>query len=131
MSPIRLFVEKKLEFALEAESLRNQIVDDLDICLRNFRRVLIYDLFDCDVDDIDILKWQVFGEKATDQFLKQVPLVENGYLAFAYLPGQFDQKADSAQECIQLILGKKEAVVLSKTVYLFDPISTTDLDRLK
>ncbi|MDD3113256.1 MAG: phosphoribosylformylglycinamidine synthase [Candidatus Izemoplasmatales bacterium] len=131
MSPIRLFVEKKLEFALEAESLRNQIADDLDICLRNFRRVLIYDLFDCDVDDIDILKWQVFGEKATDQFLKQVPLVENGYLAFAYLPGQFDQKADSAQECIQLILGKKEAVVLSKTVYLFDPISTTDLDRLK
>ncbi|MDD4354998.1 MAG: hypothetical protein PHP61_03745, partial [Candidatus Izemoplasmatales bacterium] len=99
MSPIRLFVEKKLEFALEAESLRNQIADDLDICLRNFRRVLIYDLFDCDVDDIDILKWQVFGEKATDQFLKQVPLVENGYLAFAYLPGQFDQKADSAQEC--------------------------------
>lgn len=127
---IRLYVEKRPEFAIEAAQLSKQIADDLGLRLTNFQRYCVYDVFGCTREEIETLKWQVFAEKATDLCHDEIALVESGTLAFSYRPGQFDQRADSAQECIQLLLDKTDVIVQTKEVYRFDPIPDADRDRL-
>ncbi|MFA5036390.1 MAG: phosphoribosylformylglycinamidine synthase [Candidatus Izemoplasmatales bacterium] len=131
MEGIRIFVEKKEPFQVETIAIRNQIGIDLKIQLQSFKKFCVYEIFGCTATEINDLKWKVFGELVTDQVFDDVPMLTNGSLAYGYLPGQYDQKADAAMQCIQLILGKPNIIVYTKELITFTPISSNDIKRLE
>ncbi|MFA7144234.1 MAG: phosphoribosylformylglycinamidine synthase [Candidatus Izemoplasmatales bacterium] len=130
MNGKRIFVEKKDPFQIESQTLRIQIATDLQLDLQSFRRFCVYEIFGCSDVDIEVLKWKVFGELVTDQIYDIVPITINCALAYGYLPGQYDQKADAAMQCIQLILGNANIVVATKQLLTFESISPIDIERL-
>ncbi|NLZ61892.1 MAG: phosphoribosylformylglycinamidine synthase, partial [Acholeplasmataceae bacterium] len=105
--------------------------DDIGLELFNFRRLYVYEIFGCTLKEVESLKWRVFGERASDLIRSEIPIEANGSLAFGYLSGQFDQKADFAKQCIQLILGKNAVTVQTRELYLFKPIDLSDLNLLR
>ena len=101
----RVYVEKKPGLAHEAQSLKNDLKHLLGIeRLTDVRLLNRYDVENIEADLFEHLKTTVFGEPQLDNVTEDMPDAD-GAIVFAaeYLPGQFDQRADSASQCIQLI----------------------------
>ncbi|MGN0173960.1 MAG: phosphoribosylformylglycinamidine synthase, partial [Acutalibacteraceae bacterium] len=100
----RLFVEKKEGLQNEAASLKSEINKILQIKglekLRIFNR---YDVENIDKALFDYCKKTVFSEPQLDDIYDELSIDSDYVFAVEYLPGQFDQRANSASECIQLI----------------------------
>ena len=115
----RIYVEKKPGFDVEAEGLKNELVSLLGVSgLTGLRLLNRYD-----VEGIDEALFQqcastVFSEPPVDNTYDALPQFEGVSFAVEYLPGQFDQRADSAAECIQLISQGERPLVRSARVYL-------------
>lgn len=115
----RIYVEKKPGFDVEAEGLKNELVSLLGVSgLTGLRLLNRYD-----VEGIDEALFQqcastVFSEPPVDDTYDALPQFEGVSFAVEYLPGQFDQRADSAAECIQLISQGERPLVRSARVYL-------------
>ena len=115
----RIYVEKKPGFDVEAEGLKNELVSLLGVSgLTSLRLLNRYD-----VEGIDEALFQqcastVFSEPPVDNTYDALPQFEGVSFAVEYLPGQFDQRADSAAECIQLISQGERPLVRSARVYL-------------
>lgn len=124
MKPKRLFVEKKNTFQTEVERLRIAVHNDLNIDLVNLRKWTVYEIFHADEKIIDMLKWQVFGEIAQDIIYEEIEFKDYAHLAYAYLPGQYDQRADSAMQCIQLVTGRSDIIVQCATLISFEQINS-------
>ena len=95
----RLFVEKKPPFAVEARKLHQDLRDHLDLAgLEGVRLVVRYDVEGLDGAGLDAARWTVFAEPPVDEvFDEELPLGPGETaLAVEYLPGQYDQRADSA-----------------------------------
>ena len=103
----RIYVEKKLGFEVETKSLLVDLNLNLSLDLKELRLLNVYDIFDCDDDLLEKAKWQVLGEKVTDNIYDELDLSDYKALAIEYLPGQFDQRADAAISCFKLIDPKK------------------------
>ena len=104
----RVFVEKKPQFSLEAAQLRDELNENLGLSIRSLRLVNVYDLFGFDDALIAKTAYGVFGEKVTDEVTVtegKVPSFGRNavLLASEYLPGQFDQRAASAEACVKLV----------------------------
>mgnify|MGYP003291151609 CR=1 FL=1 len=130
----RIFVEKKPELANEAKSLENELKTTLGITgitkLRLFNR---YDADNIDADMFLYAKTAVFSEPQLDNIYETVSAGQNERIfAVEALPGQFDQRAASAEECIQLISQKERPVVKCTKVYLISgTISDEDFANIK
>ena len=103
MDKRRIFVEKKPAFRVEAESLRKEFNENLSVGLRSLRLVNLYDLTDFSDALLEQCRYTVFGEKVSDTVSDTLDLTGRRYLAVEYLPGQFDQRASSAHDCVRLI----------------------------
>ena len=115
----RAYVEKKPEFAVEAAALRAELTGLLGITgLASVRLVNRYDVEGIDRPLFDQALTTVFSEPPVD-VLHEALLAADWTLAVEYLPGQFDQRADSAAECIQLLSCGERPLVSSARVYLF------------
>ena len=99
----RLFVEKYPDFQVEAKSLENDLNHHLNLHLKDLRLLNVYDLFGFSPELVEASKYQVFGEVVTDAVTESMELDGKCYLAIEYLPGQFDQRASSAVDCVKLI----------------------------
>ena len=128
----RIYVEKKQGLAAEAASLKNEIVNLLGIKgLKDLRLLNRYDAEHLDKDLFDYCTKTVFSEPQLDDLLTEVPA---GDVVFAveYLPGQFDQRANSAAECIQIISKQDRPLVKSAKVYvLTGDLSAADVEAIK
>ena len=117
----RIFVEKKEGFNVEATHLRNELRETLNLnSLEEVRILNRYD-FTCknDQDYTKIVK-VVFSEPNVDIVYENgLPQGEYLPLAVEYLPGQYDQRADSAEQCIGILLEDNSSKVKSAKVYLF------------
>ena len=128
----RIFVQKKDEFQVESESLTKELKDSLAlsdafVCTR----YNIYDIFNADEKDVDLLKENVCSEVVTDNVYDTVDLEGKKYLAYEYLPGQYDQRADSAMQCLMLLNNKKTVEIHSGTLLVFsDEVSKEDIERI-
>jgi phosphoribosylformylglycinamidine synthase len=131
----RIFVEKKREFAAEANNLYLEIRQNLNIeNLLAVRVVNRYDVEGLENDEfikaIDI----VFSEPAVDLvYLETLPLdsTETTF-AMEYLPGQYDQRSDSAVQCIQILAQKERPLVKNaKVIVLKGNITEIELKRIK
>ena len=131
----RIFVEKKAGFDVEAQGLCSDIRENLGI--GNLENIRVLNRYDMDgVDDELYAKavYGVFAEPAVDTVYEETTDLSDASYVFAseYLPGQYDQRADSAAQCIQLIsMGHKPEVQFSKVIALYGNISEKDGDTIK
>ncbi|MBQ7961426.1 MAG: phosphoribosylformylglycinamidine synthase [Clostridia bacterium] len=116
----RIFVEKKEGLAHEATSLKNEINTLLQITsLKDLRLLNRYDVENIEKDLFDYSVGTVFSEPQLDTVTAELE-ANDGDIVFAveYLPGQFDQRADSAAQCIQIISQGERPLVRTARVYV-------------
>jgi len=132
MSNYRIYVEKKPEFQVEAKSLQAELNLNLGLNLKNVRYINVYDLFGFSLDLLEKSKYQVFGEIVTDKVYLELDLSNKKYIAIEYLPGQFDQRASSAIDCVKLIDPNADINIRSgKIIILDDDITNEELLKVK
>ena len=116
----RIFVEKKPGFRVEADSLKRELNENLSLSLNELRCINIYDLDGFSDDLLSKCRYTVFGEKVTDTVSDEFPLEGKRYLAVEFIPGQFDQRASSAVDCVHLIDPSADVRIRSARLLVFD-----------
>ena len=119
MKAHRIFVEKCSGFRVEADSLRSEFNENLSLSLRSLRLLNVYDLFGFSDELLEKCRYTVFGEKVTDLVSDECPLEGRRYLAVEYIPGQFDQRASSAVDCVHLIDPAADVRIRSSRLLIF------------
>ena len=130
----RIYVEKKNEFAHEAGSLFSDIKNFLGINgVENVRIINRYDVENIDEALFDQCINTVFSEPQLDNTSKKLDAQDaSAVFAVEYLPGQFDQRADSASQCIQIISQGDRPLVRTAKVYLvYGNVSGRELEEIK
>lgn len=130
----RIYVEKKKAFAHEAASLKNDIVKLLQIQnLQDLRIVNRYDVENLDRELFDYAVSTVFSEPQVDDTFETLDFAGADHVfAVEFLPGQFDQRANSAAECIQIISkGERPAVRTAKVYLLQGSLTEAELAEIK
>ena len=125
----RIFVEKKPEAAVQARELQQEIRGFLGIDSVTKVRILIrYDVEKISDEVFNKALHTVFSEPPVDLFyLEQFPHGEqDACFSVEYLPGQFDQRADSAVQCIQLLSEEAHPVIRSATTYCIEGTVTEE-----
>lgn len=134
MSVFRIYSEKKSEFAVEARSLLSDIRTALRLDINGIRVLNRYDADRLSEEDFKAAVNTVFSEPAVDVVYDELPKLENGERIFAveYLPGQFDQRADSCEQCIQILRQGERCRVRNARIYIIDGnITDEEFDKLK
>ena len=128
MSVYRIYVEKKPAFAVEADSTRRDIKASLGISLSSLRLFNRYDVEGIDEAAFEMASKTIFSEPPVDTISMELPaLGENQrVLAVEYLPGQFDQRADSCEQCIQLMTQGDRPTVRNARIYLLEGALTEE-----
>ncbi len=126
----RLFVEKKKGFDVEAAAMCRDLKENLGLDGLNSVRVINrYDTEGMSDADIELTRDTVFAEPQVDTLTFDDIKIEDKYFAMEYLPGQFDQRADSAAQCVQIMTGGEKPVVrTAKIVVLIGDISDADVE---
>ena len=129
----RIFVEKKAELASEAKSLLNDAKNLLGIeKLENVRVLNRYDGENITQELFDYAVQTVLSEPQVDIATKEAELGDAVVFAVEPLPGQFDQRADSAAQCIQILSQGDRPTVRSAKVYaLYGDLTESDIDAVK
>ncbi|PKM62405.1 MAG: phosphoribosylformylglycinamidine synthase [Firmicutes bacterium HGW-Firmicutes-21] len=127
----RLYTEKIKDYAAEADSVLYDLKELLKIKNLDIVRVLNrYDVENISRELFDYCIGTVFSEPQLDTVLFSLPTDGARVLAVEYLPGQYDQRADSASQCIQIVSQGERPLVKSAKVYLFYG-NLTDMDLIR
>ncbi len=129
----RIYVEKRTGLDHEAKSLMSDLCGLLGIeGLTDLRLLNRYDVENIDSELFDYAVSTVFSEPQLDSVSKTVDCEGATVFAVEYLPGQFDQRADSAAQCIQIIsCGERPTVKTAKVYMLYGSLSETDIAAIK
>lgn len=121
MSVFRLYVEKKQAYAVEANAVLGDLKSALSLPgltgLRLFNR---YDVERITAQDFAAAESTVFSEPQVDLLYHQLPSHEGAVFAVELLPGQYDQRADSAAQCVSILTQKEPPLVACAKVYLLE-----------
>ena len=126
MKNYRIFVEKYPRFQVEAETLRKELNNNLGLQLASLRLLNVYDLFGFSEELLEKSRYAVFGEIVTDCVSDECSLEGKKFLAVEYLPGQFDQRASSAVDCVRLIEPTANVHIKSSKLIIFDDAITEE-----
>ena len=127
-----VFVEKKEGFRVEAVGLQDELNANLGLDIRCLRLINIYDLFGFSQELLDKCLYSVFGEIVTDRVSTEFDFEGCPYIAVEFLPGQFDQRASSAEDCVHLIDPKADITIKSGKILVFDKdFAEADIDKVK
>ena len=122
----RVFVKKKEAFQVESASLFHELKQNLNLAgLQGVQMYNVYDVFHGDKHDMELLKEKVLSEKVTDEVFDEIDLKGKTFIAYECLPGQYDQRADSAQQCLMLLNNKQDVVIKSGRIVILEG-SVTD-----
>ena len=129
----RIYVEKRKDLANEAKALLSEIREFLKIdSVTDLRLLNRYDTENITKELFDKAVKTVFSEPQTDITYENPDLSGASVFAVEYLPGQFDQRADSASQCIQIIsCGDRPAVKATKVYALYGDPTVNDIDKIK
>ena len=125
----RIFVEKKGIFDVESPKIFNEIKSSFPD-LKNVKVYNVYDVFGIDETELNSVINKTFVDPVTDIQHLQNP-AKNINFATEFLPGQYDQRADSAQQCIALLTGNEKSKVRSGKLYEFFGLAENDLCEVK
>ncbi len=116
----RIFIERKNGFDIERNELISELKANFQMEFTDLRYLIGYDIFDLKEDTIFKAIHTVLGEPNKDNVLNKIDFDDSSVLAFEYLPGQFDQRADSAIQCIKLIDPHENPTIYSFTLIIFN-----------
>jgi len=131
----RLFVEKKEGIDVESQNIFLDLRDNLDI--KNIKGVRVlnrYDIFGISDEEYEKSKNTIFSEKTVDNVYEEELQIDEDDNIFAveYLPGQYDQRSDSASQCIQILTQNEKPDILSAKVYIIKGgISEEEFSKIK
>ncbi|MBQ5331424.1 MAG: phosphoribosylformylglycinamidine synthase [Oscillospiraceae bacterium] len=135
MSVYRVYVEKKPGYAAASANLAADAKTALKLSqLEGIRIINRYDAENISRENFDLAVKNVFSEPAVDIVYNEMPKLADNETVFAveYLPGQFDQRADSCEQCIQILTGGERPTIKNARVYIVSGFLTADeLDSLK
>ena len=116
----RLCVEKKPEFAIVAKELKGEMSAYLGIAADGVRTLVRYDVENISDETFEKAKITVFSEPPVDDVYEETfPHGEDDFVfTVEYLPGQFDQRADSAEQCVCLLNPAEHPIIRSATTYV-------------
>lgn len=122
MSVFRIYVEKKPEFAVEAQSVLNDVRTALRLNITGVRIINRYDADKLSKEDFEAAVNTVFSEPAVDVVYDELPMLGMNERIFAveFLPGQFDQRSDSCEQCIQILRQGDRCRVRNARVYIIE-----------
>ena len=115
----RIFVEKREGFQIEKSDLLKDLNENLKLGIKDLRVLLVYDVFNIDEDVLNRANKTVFTESMVDE-LVDIDLEGKCYLAIETLPGQYDQRADSARQCVGLLNPETKCTIASGQVFLLE-----------
>ena len=131
----RVYVEKKPDFAVQAKELKHEISSYLGIKSATNVRVLIrYDVENISDEVFEKACRTVFAEPPVDDlYLEKFEAAEGAKIfSVEYLPGQFDQRADSAVQCVQFLDGDSQPIIRSATTYVIEGnVTDEEFDAIK
>ncbi len=131
----RLYVEKKRDYAIRAKELAEELQSYLSLTNIEDVRVLVrYDVENVSEETYRKAMGTVFSEPPVDEVYEEVFPKKEGDRVFSveFLPGQFDQRADSAVQCLQLLNEKEKPVIRSATTYVLSgEISEEEFEQIK
>ena len=129
----RIFVEKRKELATEAKALAADLRSFLGIDkLSDARIINRYDVENISKEVFDEAVKTVFSEPQCDIATPEIDLANAKYFAVEYLPGQFDARADSAEQCVQIMSMGERPVIRSARIYAFyGNISEEQMNSIK
>ncbi|GAA6294412.1 phosphoribosylformylglycinamidine synthase [Enterocloster asparagiformis] len=132
MSVRRIFVEKKPAYAVKAGELREELESYLGIdTVENVRVLIRYDIENLSEETYGKALVTIFSEPPVDEVYEEEFPKNPGDLVFSveYLPGQFDQRADSAEQCVKLLKEDEEPVIRSATTYVITAVLTPEQEK--
>ena len=131
----RLYVEKKPDYAVKAKELAEELQSYLFLKdIQDVRVLIRYDVENVSDETYQKAKGTVFSEPPVDYIYEETFPKEEGDRVFSveFLPGQFDQRADSAVQCLQLLNEKEEPIIRSATTYVLSgDITDEEFARIK
>ncbi len=130
----RIYVEKRAGFDVPARQLLEDFRETLDVKLSGVRLLVRYDVEGLSDEDFIKVRDIVFREPNVDNFYDALPADIDAEKTFAveYLPGQFDQRADSAAQCVQLVTGGDLPTIHSaRVISLSGDITAADFAKIK
>ncbi|MCY6371782.1 phosphoribosylformylglycinamidine synthase [Clostridium ganghwense] len=131
----RIFAEKKLHFDVEAKGLLKDLRENLNIKgLENLRILNRYDISGIEEEEHIRARKIIFSEPTVDYVFDESIELEKDEIVFAveYLPGQYDQRADSAAQCIQILTQKEKPLIkCAKVIVLKGNIKKEDIEKIK
>lgn len=132
MSVRRIFVEKKPAYAVKAGELREELESYLGIdTVENVRVLIRYDIENLSEETYGKALVTIFSEPPVDEVYEEEFPKNPGDLVFSveYLPGQFDQRADSAEQCVKLLKEDEDPVIRSATTYVITAALTPEQEK--
>ena len=129
----RIYVEKKKGCDVAAVKTKNDISGVLGIAVADVRQFIRYDIEGLDEDVFEKALNTIFSEPPVDNVYEDALPQTAGYkvLVTEYLPGQYDQRADSAMQCVQLLSMRTRPLIKCATVYAFAGVSESEMQRIK
>ena len=130
----RVYVEKKEPFAVKAKELHEEIESFLGIRTEGVRVFIRYDVENISQEIFEKACKTVFSELPVDELYHETIEIPEGARVFTveYLPGQFDQRADSAVQCVRFLKEGEEPLIRTATAYMIQgSISEEEFARIK
>ena len=121
----RIYVEKKAPYAVRAKELKTEMSEYLGIDAATVRVLVRYDVENVGDDTFGMALTTVFSEPPVDDiYLEEFPHGKDDFcFTVEYLPGQFDQRADSAEQCLCLLNDAEHPIIKSATTYVISGVS--------
>ena len=127
----RIFVRKREQYRQEEEKLVEELFRTLSIPVKSVAIYQIYDVYSIEEEVLKRAEQSVFTEVMVNEVFEELSLQEGFYFTYETLPAQFDQRADSAMQCIRLLDAESKAFVRSGTLLLFDRrLSPSELEKI-
>ena len=130
----RIYVEKKKPFAVKAKELQEEIRSYLGIAVSEVREFIRYDVENISDEVFERACKTVFSEPPVDELYREQIEIPGNARVFSveFLPGQFDQRADSAVQCVRFLKEDEEPVIRTAVTYMvIGDISEEEFDKIK
>lgn len=128
----RIFVKKRDGYNKEALDLKNNLNIEYNLGIKDLELYIIYDIYNINEKTYELAKNSVFSEIMIDEVVEDIILQDGRYFAYETLPAQYDQRADSAVQCISLLDNNSKITVRSGKLIIFDRVLNQDeMDKVK
>lgn len=128
----RIFVKKRDGYNKEALDLKYNLNIEYNLGIKDLELYIIYDIYNINEKTYELAKNSVFSEVMIDEVVEDIILQDGRYFAYETLPAQYDQRADSAVQCVSLLDNNSKITVRSGKLIIFDRVLNQDeMDKVK